>query len=214
MRRLVAAALVATALVGIVWLSRASRSPIPTGVAEATPPAREPSRPEPRIAESDQQPLPEILIDPAIVIEKSTRSLVVYSAGEPVKRYRIGLGGALVGNKSAEGDGRTPEGEFYVCTKNEESRFHRALGISYPNEEAAERGLAEGIINKREYRQIIEAIVHFRRPPWRTALGGEIMIHGNGSDNDWTQGCVALTDAEIEELFIEIPLGTMVEIRP
>lgn len=214
MRRVVAAALVATALVGIVWLMRLSRVP------ETPEPAREPypegdtPHPAPLSAESDTHPLPDILVDPAIIIEKSTRSLVVLSAGTPVKRYRMGLGSAPIGDKGHEGDGRTPEGHFYVCTKNEESRFRRALGLSYPNEENAERGLAAGSITRREYRQIIDAIAHFRQPPWKTSLGGEIMIHGNGSGSDWTAGCIALEDEEIDELFIEIPLGTPVEIKP
>lgn len=214
MRRVVTRALLATVLLCIVWLMRASRLPDTPEVAREPGPEGDGPSPPSVIADSDADPLPDILIDPAIVIEKSTRSLVVFSAGAPVKRYRVGLGSAPIGDKEQEGDGRTPEGRFYVCAKNGESRYRRALGLSYPSEEHAERGLAAGVITRREYRQIIDAVAHFRQPPWRTALGGEIMIHGNGSGNDWTAGCIALEDGEIDELFIEIPLGTPVEIRP
>jgi murein L,D-transpeptidase YafK len=153
-----------------------------------------------------------VLIDPALRIEKSARRLTVFSAGEPVRRYRIALGREPLGDKEREGDLRTPEGEFYVCTRNSESNHHRALGLSYPNVEDAERGLAEGMITKREHRAIIDAQRHMTRPPWKTALGGEIMIHGGGTETDWTEGCIALADDEAEELFDALPLGTPVAI--
>jgi murein L,D-transpeptidase YafK len=99
--------------------------------------------------------------------------------------------------------------------KNPTSRYHRSLGISYPSEEDADRGLAAGLITKREHRSIVAAIRQMQRPPWRTALGGEIGIHGRGADRgDWTQGCIALEDEGAEELFLAIPLGTPVEILP
>ncbi len=219
MRRLTALALAVLALAGIVWLMRGDRQ---------TP---EPSSDEPAqkslhrshdttvsviatLDASDQHPLPPILVDPSISITKSQRSLTVYSDGTAVKVYRIALGSEPTADKEREGDNRTPEGEFYVCTKNADSAYHRALGISYPNEEDAERGLHDGLISSREHRQLLDALAHYRQPSWRTALGGEIMIHGGGIATDWTQGCIAMDDAEAEELFDAIPLGARVVILP
>lgn len=164
---------------------------------------------------TDPHPLPEILIDPSVTIEKSARRLTVFSDGEPVKRYRIALGGDPLGHKRREGDMRTPEGEYYVCSKNPESRFHLSLGLSYPNEADADAALEVGLISKREHKAIVSAVRKMQRPPWNTALGGEIMIHGAGSGRgDWTLGCAALDNADIEELFTALPLGTEVRILP
>ena len=157
--------------------------------------------------------LPDVLVDPRILVEKGIRRLSVLADGAPVKTYRIALGFDPERDKEREGDGRTPEGEFYVCTKNPESRHRRSLGISYPNLEDTERGLGEGLITKRQHRSISEALRHYERPPWNTQLGGEIMIHGGGSQSDWTEGCIAVTDDEAQEIYDAIPLGTMVEIR-
>jgi len=158
--------------------------------------------------------LPEVLIDPRIVVEKSRRTLTVFSDEHPVKTYRIALGLLPTGAKQREGDLKTPEGTFYICSKNAESRYHLSVGLSYPNRDDAERGLAAGLITKRERRTIVEAIAHYRKPPWNTKLGGEIMIHGGGVGQDWTTGCIALDDSDIDEFFSRVPLGTRVEIRP
>lgn len=160
-------------------------------------------------------PLPATLRSPRIVVEKSARRLTVYSAGKPIRRYAIGLGREPIGDKVREGDGRTPEGTFYVCTKNARSKFHLALGLSYPALEDAERGASDGLISAEERDRIRDALKRRAQPPWDTALGGEIMIHGSGwRSGDWTTGCVAMSDREIEFLFARIPLGTPVEIVP
>lgn len=163
---------------------------------------------------TDPHPLPDPLVDPRVEISKSERRLRVFSDGAPVKGYRVALGREPHGDKEREGDGRTPEGAFYVCTRNGESQYHRSIGLSYPDAEDAERGLAAGLINKREHRTIVEATRHLRQPPWNTALGGEIMIHGGGTHADWTAGCIALSDEDAEELFKALPLGTPVSILP
>ena len=113
----------------------------------------------------------------------------------------------------AEGDGRTPEGDFYIFAKNPESRFHLSLAVSYPSKKDAARGLAAGLINEAEYAEIVHADATGGRPPQKTGLGGEIYIHGGGIDGDWTEGCVALENNEIEEIFALIPIGTKVTIR-
>lgn len=135
-----------------------------------------------------------------IVVDKARRTMRVYRDGKIQKVYRpISLGFAPEGDKHAEGDGRTPEGVFRVDRRNEQSAYHLSLGIDYP--QAAHRARAR------------EAGV---------SPGGDIFIHGQPNRRkgrpdlrgDWTAGCVAISDAEIEELFRYTPMGTEVEILP
>ena len=153
------------------------------------------------------------LQDPRILIEKSARRLTVLDGDTSVKSYRLGLGWGT-GDKAREGDGCTPEGKFYVCVKNPNSRFYLSLGLSYPNIEDAQRGLRDGLIDQDESEKIANAIRSKGVPPWKTALGGEIMIHGHGSASDWTLGCVALENEDIAELYKAVAVGTPVEIVP
>jgi len=214
-------AALAVAVLGALWALRSWRSAQtqhPDSEPAMAPPSQGQSWPSPvpptpdnPIAEPAQL-LPDVLVDPAVRIEKAARLLTVFSDGDAVKRYRIALGRQPFGDKEREGDLRTPEGEFYICTRNSTSSHHRALGLSYPNAEDAERGLAGGLITKRDHRAILDAVRHMTRPPWKTALGGEIMIHGGGIDSDWTEGCIALSDEDADELFRALPLGTPVEI--
>jgi murein L,D-transpeptidase YafK len=152
--------------------------------------------------------------DLSIVVLKGDRRLEVFRGKQKIHSFRIGLGGSPVGDKVRSGDGKTPEGRFYVCVKNPKSRFYLSLGISYPDIADAERGLREGIITRQEHDQIVAAHAKKASPPWNTALGGEIFIHGHGSASDWTLGCVALDNAEIKTLFDLVAPGTPVEIRP
>ncbi len=153
------------------------------------------------------------LRNPRIVVKKSEHVLSVYDEGELVKEYRCAVGSGRT-DKTREGDRCTPEGRFYVCVKNPQSRHVLSLGLSYPNREDARRGLEDGLISRNEYERIVYAIDRGRRPPWNTELGGEIMIHGRGAGRDWTAGCVALGDDEIRELYPRIPIGTEVVIQP
>lgn len=153
------------------------------------------------------------LTNPRIVVSKTQRRLMLYSNNKLVRVYRVGLGRSPVDDKIKEGDRRTPEGEFYIFTKNDKSAFYLSLGLSYPNAEDAERGLRDGLINRPQYNQIIAAIRRKVAPPQKTALGGEIYIHGNGSQSDWTLGCVALDDKDILELFDAVPVKTPVLIE-
>ena len=111
-----------------------------------------------------------------------------------------------------EGDGKVPEGEYYVCTKNEQSKFTLFLGLSYPNIEDAKKGLEQGLISEQDYARIEAAIREHRRPDWETALGGKIGIHGKGSSFDWTAGCIALEDEDIRDLWTQVELGDKVTI--
>jgi len=151
---------------------------------------------------------------PRVVVLKAKRQLILFDGDTLIRTYAIDLGTSPAGQKVRAGDGRTPEGSFFVVTKNADSRFHRFLGISYPGPEAVTAALARGLISKGEAAAIVEAIHQGRRPPWRTALGGGIGIHGHRRGRDWTGGCVAVSDAQIEELFSVLRPGDPVEILP
>ena len=166
------------------------------------------------VQETSREPLKLPLVDPQIVVLKSQRRLELYSAAKLVRTYKIGLGLNPVPDKQREGDRATPEGEFYIFTKNPRSAFHLSLGISYPNIEDADRGVKSGLITQAQRATIVRAIKRKQGPPQYTALGGLIYIHGNGASSDWTWGCVALENEDIEELYQAIPVGTPVTIKP
>jgi murein L,D-transpeptidase YafK len=133
-----------------------------------------------------------------ILVDKSDRTLTVFRAGQPLRTYPVALGFQPVGDKVREGDGRTPEGTFRVNRRNAASRFHLSLGIDYPQPDDRARAAAGGY-----------------------SPGGEIFIHGqpNGMAGrpaiatDWTAGCIAVSNDEIEELWRIAPQGTIIEIR-
>lgn len=136
-----------------------------------------------------------------ILVEKQARRLTLISKGEVLKAYKIALGGNPIGPKERQGDNKTPEGTYIIDSRNKDSRYHRSLHVSYPNERDKKRAKDLGV-----------------------SPGGDIMIHGikNGlswvgdahTEVDWTQGCIAVTDEEIEEIGRLAPNGTTVEIRP
>jgi murein L,D-transpeptidase YafK len=168
----------------------------------------------PDLSTVNKTPLELPLLQPRIEVSKRKRQLVLFSNGKVVRVYRVGLGSNPKDDKRTQGDGCTPEGEFYVCSKNPRSSYYLSLGLSYPNEEDAERGLRGKLISKAQRDQIMRAIRLRSCPPWNTRLGGEVFIHGNGSATDWTLGCVALDNPNMKELFDVIPKGTPVKIRP
>jgi len=161
----------------------------------------------------NRNPLKTPLVNPRIVVSKSKRRLMLYSNNQVVRIYRVGLGTDPVNDKVKEGDRRTPEGNFYIFAKNDHSSYYLSLGLSYPNIEDAKRGLRAGLINREQYEQIVAAIRSKSVPPQNTVLGGEIYIHGNGSQSDWTWGCVALDNQDIRELFDAVPVKTPVLIE-
>jgi len=157
-------------------------------------------------------PLP--LNQPRIIVKKAERKLYLYSDKKLVRTYRVGLGLSPIGDKVREGDRRTPEGDFYIFTKNDKSAYYLSLGLSYPNAAHARRGLRDGLINQVQYNSIMSALNQKKTPPQNTRLGGDIYIHGNGSSSDWTWGCVALDDRDMRALFDAVSVGTPVTIRP
>jgi murein L,D-transpeptidase YafK len=136
-----------------------------------------------------------------ILIEKKAKRLTLFSKDQPIRTYKIALGGNAVGPKEREGDNKTPEGIYGIDSRNKRSGYHLSLHVSYPNEKDRKRAKELGV-----------------------SPGGDIMIHGikNGFGwvgslhtwLNWTKGCIAVTDREIEEIDKLVPNGTVVEIRP
>ena len=136
-----------------------------------------------------------------IIVVKSAHTLSLIVNGHVLKVYKVALGRGPAGPKGHEGDHKTPEGDYVIDQKNAQSRFHLALHVSYPNAADRKRAKAEGL-----------------NP------GGAIMVHGveNGlgwlgslqHDVDWTDGCIAVTNPEIEEIWRLVPVGTPIEIKP
>lgn len=174
------------------------------GAALAASPSLESAAAEAGVA----WPPPAVWID----IDKSERRLTLYSGEQPLKDYQVGLADGD-GDKTREGDLKTPTGTFRVVTRNPKSSFHLFLGISYPNPEDAARGLDAGLISQAQHDQIVVAAESRKKPPWNTTLGGAIGIHGGGGSADWTLGCIAVEDAEIEELWAVTRMGTKVRIQ-
>lgn len=154
------------------------------------------------------------LVRPRIVVLKAARRLELSSDGVVVRRYRIGLGGKPLGDKELEGDRRTPEGTYTIRLKNPNSQYTLSLGLDYPGVKDAAIGLRGGSIDRETHDTIVAAHQSGKMPPQKTALGGEIFIHGKGSERDWTWGCIALDDDAIRELYEAIPTGTEVTIKP
>ncbi len=163
--------------------------------------------------------------DLRIVIWKSHYTLTLYKGERPVKTYRAVFGkGFRDGDKRKAGDRRTPEGDFYICTMNHSKRFYKFMGLSYPGVSHAEYGLRERLISRREYAMIRKANEERRQPPWHTKLGGAVGIHGRMLDSavaprifpgmNWTDGCIALENSDVDELFSIVSLGTRVTILP
>lgn len=162
----------------------------------------------------NRRPLKLPLTNPQIVVQKAARRLELFAGGARVRVFRAALGFAPAGDKERQGDGRTPEGEFYVCMKNGQSNFYLSLGLNYPDASDAARALRDRLITRAQHDRIVRANRQRRCPPWDTKLGGEIFIHGGGSASDWTLGCVALENEQVKELFDHVPAGTTVIIKP
>jgi len=153
----------------------------------------------------------------AIYIDKKRRVLVLLHKGAAVKAYPVRFGFAPGGDKVRQGDGRTPEGRYYICEalhRNLARRYGaRSLRISYPNAADGRRGLAQKLINPGQLRRIERAVSRRRTPPQNTRLGSSIRIHGGGISGNWTLGCIAMRDADVIELYRHVGLSTPVVIR-
>lgn len=150
----------------------------------------------------------------SLLIYKKSRAMELYQGEKLLKTYRIGLGANPVPPKEREGDRATPEGAYEICTKNPASKYHLALMLNYPNEADADRGLKTGLISMGTHAKLVKALREKQCPDFKTRLGGDIEIHGKGSRKDWTWGCIALDNQDVEELYGILPIGTKVQINP
>jgi len=159
-----------------------------------------------RMSPCDQTP------DDYVVVNKSKRNLALCDRGACTQSFQIGLGFAPVGDKVQQGDGKTPEGTFYVSALVPDSSFYKAFLISYPDKEDAARGLSMGLITAEEKAAIDAAQEACGAPPSSTDVGGEIGIHGGGGGpGDWTAGCVAVSNGEMDALWgVLAPRDTVV----
>ena len=158
-----------------------------------------------------------------IEINKSTRELNVLSGEQVVRSFHISLGKADHGAKRRRGDNRTPVGAYQVVDFNNDSKFFFFMLLNYPNTVDAWHGYRDQTISASEFRQIVTAIKNGAVPPQNTALGGFIGIHGVGEETgetleihesfNWTEGCIALTNDEMNELRQYVSYGTRVLIR-
>ena len=154
-----------------------------------------------------------------ITVYKQQRMLKCTCGGQILLTCGIGLGPNPLGHKTCEGDGKTPEGRFAVCTRNAESKYTLFLGLNYPSMNDAQAAYACGLITAPHLQAVNAAHAIGHRPPWDTPLGGQIGIHGGGIENDGrladnTAGCIALCDADIRRLWLLAPIGTPVIILP
>lgn len=139
-----------------------------------------------------------------VVVLKERRVLGHYAQGTLTRCAGVGLAaGAPTGHKQREGDRRTPEG-WYRTSDKPTSRWYHAIAIHYPGVDDAERGLRDGLVDQAQRDAIVDAVRADTKPPQTTGLGGEILFHGGGA-SDWTLGCIALEDTEIDALRAALP---------
>jgi len=151
----------------------------------------------------------------SIYVSKRLKTLTLKQNGTLIGEYPVSIGASSSdGNKKVEGDMRTPSGQFYVCTRNDKSVAYLALGLSYPGVEDANRGFEQGIITQEQRDEIINANLNGQQPPWETALGGAIMIHGCRVPDGTTHGCVAVDNDVMDILWSYCNLGVPVTIGP
>ncbi|NYF91728.1 L,D-transpeptidase family protein [Tunturiibacter empetritectus] len=152
-----------------------------------------------RAISANDAPLPASAIADKVLVLKSERKLLLMKGSEVLKTYTLSLGGNPVGPKIMEGDRRTPEGNYVLDRHNAHSQYHRSIHISYPNADDVARAKRYGV-----------------------PTGGELYIHGLPNDfkgpahhlGDWTEGCIAVTNAEIDEIWRVVADGTPIEIKP
>ncbi len=154
---------------------------------------------------------------PLIVVRKQARRIQLFEDNAPftldgeLACWQVGLGGDPEGTKERRGDSRTPEG-WYRTSDKPWSNFYGAIAVHYPGEVDADRGLAAGLITEAQRGQIVAAVRSGKKPPQTTRLGGEILIHGGGGESDWTLGCIAMDNDDLDLLRASLPRNKDVDL--
>lgn len=157
-----------------------------------------------------------------LVIVRSQHKLLVKEGNTTIRTFKVALGSGGRKAKRREGDHTTPTGTYKISRVRKSDRFHLFLQLNYPNTHDAKRALKNHSITRQQYRAILDAQTFGFLPPQNTALGGAIGIHGIGNETpdkisihkiaDWTQGCIAMRNDEVDELSRYIQVGTQVKI--
>jgi len=160
--------------------------------------------------------------DIELLVLRSQHKLVVKKNGVTLRTFKVAFGSGGKKAKLREGDHTTPKGKYQINRVRDSGRFHVFIHLNYPNKDDAKRALKNHSISHQEYRDIVYALDTGRLPPQNTALGGDIGLHGIGLETkdkleihqiaDWTQGCIAMRNHEIEELSRYIDVGTSITI--
>jgi len=160
--------------------------------------------------------------DIELVVLRSEHQLIVKKNGITLRTFKVAFGSGGKKAKLREGDHTTPKGKYQINRMRDSDRFHLFLQLNYPNMNDAKRALKNHSISRQQYRDILNAHSKGKLPPQNTALGGEIGLHGIGIETkdkleihqiaDWTQGCIAMRNYEIEELSRYIEVGTVISI--
>lgn len=159
--------------------------------------------------------------DMVVVVEKSLNKMTVFYQGKPLKSFLCVSGVNSQGDKQRQGDNRTPEGQFFITDKerlNDDPYLGRKwMGISYPDDVHAQKALENKLISVNQYQEIIAANEEKVQPPQNTPLGGWVGIHGGREDLtqqgiNWTEGCLAMQDKDLEELYGLVQYGTPIII--
>lgn len=160
--------------------------------------------------------------DYELVVKRSEQRLIVQKDGKPIRTFHVALGSGGRSGKLQAGDRKTPLGEYHIMQVRDSDRFHLFIQLDYPSVRDAINALKAGRISKDDYRNILDAHIFGQLPPQNTSLGGAIGIHGIGEETsdkleihqlaNWTQGCIALRNNEVEQLTQYIDKGTTVTI--
>lgn len=157
-----------------------------------------------------------------LVVVRSEHQLLVKQNGMVLRTFKVAFGSGGKKAKRREGDHTTPKGQYRINRVRDSDRFHMFMQLNYPNMDDAKHALQNHSISRQQYRDILDAHTKGRLPPQNTALGGAIGLHGIGTETkdkleihqiaDWTQGCIAMRNHEIEELSRYIDVGTQISI--
>ncbi|WP_438971505.1 L,D-transpeptidase family protein [Methylophaga sp.] len=160
--------------------------------------------------------------DYELIIKRSEKRLIIQKDGETLRSFHVALGSGGSKAKLKSGDRLTPLGTYHITQVRDSDRFHLFIQLDYPSVRDAINALKEERISKTQYRRILDAHIFGRLPPQNTPLGGAIGIHGIGVETkdkleiheiaDWTQGCIALRNEEVDQLAQFVSKGTQVTI--